>query len=252
MVTAVHVFACRSIHVITGGRTPGGGGGHPISVCTLTDSKLFFSVAVRCAGAGAGAGGHRESGFFVIPLPEPGPGCRAMVPYTASPSRPSPSTRQQQRRQQGSSMTAIPPPKLLALPPSVRGGYSFRSPASPCYSSSSPSPSSPSSSSPSSSSPSSSSSSSRRFFFGPCSSGRAQKNGGSLAALASGGGSVARRVEIPLEVFPIVFQVRFLFTYIRHCLFVAGYGLSSTRYHRITGAPWTGFRKHYLRQGDLI
>ncbi|CAN0397683.1 unnamed protein product [Ectocarpus sp. 13 AM-2016] len=93
-------------------------------------------------------------GTSIVLLPEAGPDCRALVPYSASPAR-----------------SRLPPPahpSLLALPPSLV----CDSPS--LYSSSSLSSCDGSSSSP---------------------------NGAFK-------GGVARRVDIPLEVFPIAFQAR--------------------------------------------
>ncbi|CAM9706222.1 unnamed protein product [Pylaiella littoralis] len=124
-----------------------------------------------------------------------------MVPYTASSSRSSPpssslsSSGQRQQRDSSTTVVSRPPPPpvppLLALPASVRGEYFFSSPCS--SSSSSPSTSSPS----------------RHFFkccssSSPCSSN--DSRAGATRSGGGGGGSIAKRVEIPLEVFPAVFQ----------------------------------------------
>ncbi|CAM9164939.1 unnamed protein product [Ectocarpus fasciculatus] len=98
--------------------------------------------------------GERERMSIVL-LPDAGPGCRALVPYTASPTR-----------SRSPPLPAHPP--LLALPPS-RG----------CDSPS---------------------------LYSSCS--LSSSNGSSSSPNGSFKGAAARRVDIPLEVFPIAFQAR--------------------------------------------
>ncbi|CAM9508593.1 unnamed protein product [Scytosiphon promiscuus] len=63
---------------------------------------------------------HRERIICAL-LPEAGPGCRALVPYTASPAG---SRRASRQQQQPSSRSPLPATPLLALPPSTASGAS--------------------------------------------------------------------------------------------------------------------------------